>query len=693
MYPVHQAQCVTGDLQNDLLRLDHLLGAHLYRLRQRGRTPLGEPLAGAVIEDGEAEGLLAELQEDHRGSTVRAVGTQEPITHGGLVRAREIFGLTPFEADVLLLCLCVEVDGRYGRLIAYLNDHAAMPRPTVGLALAIMGADSQASLRFAPHAPLRARQLVVLDGDGPLSTRAMSLADGFWPQLLATQEPVAPDAGATSLKVDLRRERTLDELVLGPEQRQEIERVVAWARATRFARVVVRGCAATGRDAMARALASRLRPHVLGVNFDQLPLQGALLGRDASWLDAAVVIDARGVAQTSEALRASALDALAALDAPVVVLGSDGIAESLAGCGRPVVEVVLESLDERLRAKLLDAELANVECEDVDTKSLAARYSFGPGRWRAVLGVAVESARVARGAGARVEQTEIERAARTLPAVQLGGLATRVSNQYESADLVVPPKTRAELDLVLSWARHRPRVLDDWDLARILPARGLACLFHGPPGTGKTLAAQVLARQLGLDLYRVDLSQTVSKYIGETEKNLARVFDEATNVVLFFDEADALFGKRTEVQDAHDRHANVEVSFLLQRVEAHPGITILATNLRSNMDDAFVRRLQIIAEFPAPGARERLAIWQRHVPAAICGADVELDQLATRFALSGAEIRNATLTAAFLAAADDSAIAMSHLCRAVRRELTKGGRLVDPSAFGTWRDVAFATPE
>jgi SpoVK/Ycf46/Vps4 family AAA+-type ATPase len=226
-------------------------------------------------------------------------------------------------------------------------------------------------------------------------------------------------------------------------------------------------------------------------------------------------------------------------------------------------------------------------------------------------------------------------------------------------------------------------VLGDWGFqGRIAAGRGLAALFAGPPGTGKTMAAGVIANQLGLDLYRIDLSQVVSKYIGETEKNLARIFAEAesSNAVLLFDEADALFGKRTEIGDAHDRYANIETSYLLQRMEDYEGIAILASNLRQNMDEAFLRRLRFVVEFPFPDAAHRLHIWQRHLRTdAPLDGDLDLPLLAERVAVSGGNIRNIVLAAAFLAAGEGQPIGMAHLLRAARREYEKVGKL--------WHDV------
>jgi len=223
-------------------------------------------------------------------------------------------------------------------------------------------------------------------------------------------------------------------------------------------------------------------------------------------------------------------------------------------------------------------------------------------------------------------------------------------------------------------------VLEDWGFARRLAGdSGLNALFAGPPGTGKTMSAGVVATELGLDLYRIDLSTVVSKYVGETEKNLGRIFDAAaaTDAVLLFDEADALFGRRTEIRDAHDRYANLEVGYLLSRMEDHEGIVILATNVRKNLDDAFVRRMRFIVEFPLPGPRERLRLWETVWPDAVPRADgLDLPALAQRFELTGAGIRNAALAAAFRAAADGRPVERAHVLHGIRGEFLKAGTLV-----------------
>jgi len=258
---------------------------------------------------------------------------------------------------------------------------------------------------------------------------------------------------------------------------------------------------------------------------------------------------------------------------------------------------------------------------------------------------------------------------------------------------VLPERQLVLLRSISAYLRQRDRVLGEWGYERaVAPAQGLKVLFAGESGTGKTMAAQVLARDLGLQIFQVDLSSVVSKYIGETEKNLERIFGaaEGSNAILFFDEADALFGKRSEVSDSRDRHANIEVAYLLQRMDRYPGAVVLATNFRHNIDDAFVRRLDFAIDFPFPEEEDRRRIWALVIPPeAPVDADVDLDSLAARFRLSGGSIRNCSLAAAFDAADAGEQITMARLVRAVAIEYGKQGRLTLEADFAP----AAAQPE
>jgi outer membrane protein OmpA-like peptidoglycan-associated protein len=274
---------------------------------------------------------------------------------------------------------------------------------------------------------------------------------------------------------------------------------------------------------------------------------------------------------------------------------------------------------------------------------------------------------------------DIARALRLRPAVRLEALAARREARARVDDLVLPRQSLAQLDELAERVRHRDRVFEEWGFAARVGHRqtSVLSLFTGPSGTGKTLAAEVVAARLGLDLYCIDLAQVVSKYFGETEKNLSRVFDaaEGTAAVLFFDEADGIFGKRTETRDAHDRYANLEISYLLARLETFTGLAIMASNLRQNIDAAFLRRMDYVVEFPAPDTSARVALWQRHLR---CDAPIDNDvnarELADLLPVTGAHIRNAAVGGAFFAAADGGPLTRRHLVAAMRREYEKLGK-------------------
>ncbi|HYD09297.1 MAG TPA: ATP-binding protein, partial [Acidimicrobiales bacterium] len=279
---------------------------------------------------------------------------------------------------------------------------------------------------------------------------------------------------------------------------------------------------------------------------------------------------------------------------------------------------------------------------------------------------------------------DVDAAVRRLASGLLDGLAVRIRPRRTWDDLVLPPHQLAELRDLCERYRLRDVVYDEWGF-RAVPSAGLVALFAGASGTGKTMTAEVIAGDLGLDLYRVDLAAITSKWIGETEKNLERIFSAASagNLVLFFDEADAVFGKRSEVKESNDRYANMEVSYLLQRLETYDGLVILATNLQSNIDKAFLRRVHVSVDFQIPVPAERRRIWERSLPpGAPVAPDLDLGWFAERFDIAGGNIRSAAVTAGFLAATANEPIATRHIVVGLHREIRKLGRLPTESLFG-----------
>ncbi|MGQ5227560.1 ATP-binding protein [Streptomyces sp. yara] len=323
---------------------------------------------------------------------------------------------------------------------------------------------------------------------------------------------------------------------------------------------------------------------------------------------------------------------------------------------------------------------------DVEELALAvAAHQLDAGQLRRAADVAVRTAVLA---GRPVRPDDVRAAVRAQNGAGLDRLARRVEPGVGWDDLVLPPTTHRRLRELALRARHREQVLGQWGMR---PGggrgRGVIALFAGESGTGKTMSAEVVAADLGMDLYVVDLSTVVDKYIGETEKNLERIFTEASavNAVLLFDEADAIFGKRSEVKDAHDRHANIESAYLLQRMESFDGIAVLTTNLRANLDEAFTRRLDVVADFPVPDAGHRLALWDRCLGNLLPRADdLDLAFCADRFELAGGSIRACAVTAAYLAAESGGPLTMRQVVTAVAQEYRKLGRLVLESEFGPY---------
>jgi AAA+ superfamily predicted ATPase len=579
--------------------------------------------------------------------------------------------LQPFDQATLLLACATSIDNRYARLCAYLQDDLTQPHATPGLALQLFagGFEARARLRsrFEASSPLRALELVCLRGDeqDALTSRAISVSETVTAYLLDVEvhPPVEQD------------ER---ELILADDARDALAEVEqTWQRHEGRARpaVFIVGEAGSGRRLAARHLAQSVGKNVVTSD----PHSVAEI-REAVFCDGVLCLS-----ETSElfqpensATRNGIESALAQTDMPVVVTLSSRVAQLPLRFGdRETRLLLLPPLGTEETALIWQQEagLAGIDLEPESAGLLATTYRLSGG----AIVAAIERATLRDGSTTN-PLARLADAAKVMASTNLGRLGQEVAPRFRWQDIVLPEEVMEHLNEIIIRVRHRHQVFGEWGFTlRHARSHSLSALFGGPSGTGKTMAAEVIANELGLPLYRVDLSAVVSKYIGETEKNLAQIFDEASasSAVLFFDEADALFGKRSEVKDAHDRYANIEVSYLLQRMEDYDGIIILASNLRQNLDDAFIRRLNLIADFPFPDEAARLEIWRRNLPPSLpLSDDVELPALAQRFRLTGGHIRNACVTAAFLAASEKTVVTMSHLLRAIRREHQKMGKLL-----------------
>lgn len=330
-----------------------------------------------------------------------------------------------------------------------------------------------------------------------------------------------------------------------------------------------------------------------------------------------------------------------------------------------------------------------------EAAELAGKFQFSPGMIRQTMLSAsqlagwIEQSKEESGMAETNRLQLLHKSAYRLIQHRLTDKAIKTEAKVTWHDLILPPETKGLLRQAANRLKHRHTVMHQWGMERKLPyGKGISMLFTGPPGTGKTMSAMVMAKEMNAELYRIDLSRVVSKYIGETEKNLSEIFDQAklSGAILFFDEADALFGKRSEVKDAHDKYANMETSYLLQKMEEYEGLTILATNFSQNLDDAFLRRIQFIIKFPFPNAEQREQLWRSFITDELPISDIDYDYLAKSFELSGGPIKNIVLTAAYLAAEEGGCISMKQIIEAVIQEYKKTGKVIMKDHLGAYAD-------
>jgi vesicle-fusing ATPase len=574
-------------------------------------------------------------------------------------RIARTFRLSAFERSTLLLAAAVELDGNVAALTATIQQ-GSDPRPRFGLALAALpGAHWDA---LAPGSPLRHWHLVELALGPTLASSPFRVDERILHYLTGID--------AADARLDGVLAAGSQRLPLAPSQARlarQLARTVAGA-GPRVA-VTIDGEDADALGGIAQELAAALGRRALVVRAAALPPAGPELARLARLVDReALLVDGLPVVEADDATEAAVACFLDALETPVVAVVGE---RSPRVSGRVAlyrsVDLPNPAQARALWATALGEPVARSLARPVEEVAQHFRLSAA----------AVEAVARELTATRSADPSEaLRRLCRERARVRLEGLAHRIETVASWDDLVLPDGHLELLREIVRHVRHRTQVYERWGFgARTARGLGVTALFAGESGTGKTLAAEVIAGELGLDLYRIDLAATVSKYIGETEKNLRRLFEaaEASGAVLLFDEADALFGKRGEVKDGHDRYANLEVAYLLQRMESYRGLAILTTNLRSNVDRAFTRRLRFVVQFPFPEPAERAEIWRRVFPGEAPLDGLDADRIA-RLAVSGSSIRSIALSAAFAAAEEGTSITPSHVLRAAQVEYAKAER-------------------
>ena len=730
-----------------LARLDLLLHRECLRLRMRYRLSLDE-LRGLYISDEQVDAMIAagtraDVPEDAPGPDAgaapwqRAFAAQEPdagrtpeeaaigaiadlTRRAAALRVPALadlsadplwaqlcaaYRLSSVQQEVLLVTLAPELDPRYQTVYAYLNDDITRRLPTLDLVRRLLGdSDPGSAAAIVPWLLSPTDRLI---GEGLVDTVMPPQAShrlhlGLLPSPVLVQFLIGAHAFADSLRwvSALAAEPCLDWAELTPEpdliaQLSALGPVLGGAHPAPV--VVLEGGPHSGRGRVARNLLAVAGLAVLRVDLLALGETGAARGP--------LLLQLRQSARLGGAgLLLEGLDALMEHGRGPIWL-EDALQELLA-CGRPVtvpaapesgwrtvvpigrlIVVPLRQPDVATREQCWRIELARLGLRAAaqDLALIADLFALDRAQIEAAASALVLRARLGGSIDQSVSAAALGEAAKAQSFGDIGRLAQRIETRYRREDLVLPPAVAARIDEIVNAVRHRRLVYGTWGMQRHAgrPA-GVTALFGGASGTGKTMSASVIANTLGLDLYRIDLSGVVSKYIGETEKNLERVFRAAAgaNCILLFDEADALFGRRSEVKDAHDRYANIEVAYLLQRLEAHDGIVILTTNMASGIDPAFSRRIQFVVEVPRPDLASRERLWAAMLRGAPLAADLDLGFLARHLESTGGEIRNIALDAALLAAAQpDPLIDMALLVRAAARQMRKQGRVPSANEF------------
>lgn len=682
---------------------DHLL-AELERmtrvLKGYQRTLDSEPTDSAPpVSEGETDptptslalAIPAEARaevEDHAAAIQASLAETPAATTLRLHHLTEAFNLAPQHRDILVLALLPTAIPAYQSVFAELQNDLAATQPTVGFIADLYStttAEFLAATRLlGPESPLRKHDLVRLgqpeDTRIHRTARPVFLEDRIESYILGHDglDPLL-DGGLERVTADT----DLDDLRLDPTLRQQLA-ALPWASDSP-SRFYWHGPHGTGKRRAVEAI-SHGEPF-LRADLPAVVEAGALdrLRREAVILDHPLHLNAVSTGTTADPPTGFTIDAVYETfeDFPrsLIVTGTDAWTPTRADT--PAIDAIIEfpRPDFAIRRQFWE-DHNDVLPNDLDPAVLAGTFDLTQMELSAALATARSLATT------ELTAEHVYAGCRAQSAGGLADLAEPLTPAATWADIELPQGTMRDLRTVAAHVTHKGRIYHEWAFeTRYTRGTGIVALFTGPSGTGKTMAAEIIARDVGMDLYKIDLSSVVSKYIGETEENLERIFTEAehSNAILLFDEADAVFGDRAAVSDASDRYANVEVNYLLQRIESYSGVVLLTTNYESNIDSAFMRRIDHSVTFRRPDEPTRRSIWDNIFPAETPVSDIDIGFLAG-FKLTGGDIRTIAQTAAILAAEDGDTVTMKHVVRGLQRELEKTGTMVDPQEFGPYRE-------
>ncbi len=704
-------------LLDELHRIDLIVRHHCENCKSEYQAGVND-FKGLYISENEVNailqstpyGLKEEFRSDIQLEKIETIKKEtdkkklKTLAQGKSLRLHTLsalFRLMPFEIDTLLICLAPELDLRYEKLYSYLQDDVTRKRPTVDLVMRLLcyslEEKFEARKYFLPTAPLLKNRLLSFTGDDqlPLLSRALKMDERVISFLLGTD---GIDQRIRNFTTLIEPKRSFNDIISTDNYRNGLMEFTKLLSSMKNpVMLFFNGPYGTGKKLTAETICRE---------------QGIPL----------LVVDSKGLkgSESIETLKLILREAMLQGSSPYFE-GFDALLEKDSGASVPDLiqymdrfpnliflsgEMPFEprgihdhsfirfdfSLPSFTLRKHLWKSFLNGNITDVDMDALAVKFKFSGGQIRDAI-FAARNVASAKGKS-ELSMEDLYQVCRSQSSSSISALARKMETRYTWDDIVLPKDAKDQLKEVAGHIRYRGVVYSDWGFGRKLSiGKGLNILFSGPSGTGKTMAAEIIAKEVQLDIYKIDLSNVVSKYIGETEKNLAKIFKEAetSNAILFFDEADALFGKRSEVKDAHDRYANIEIGYLLQKMEEYDGVVILATNLSKNIDDAFLRRMQIVIEFPFPDEAQRRLIWAGIFPKdAPLADDIDYKFLSEKLKLAGGNIKNIALTSAFYAAENSRKIGMHHIMHAARREYQKMGKSFLKADFEPYYELIYA---
>jgi len=716
-------------LYEQLERIKLLLRLEVLRFRSRNSQAGENQFQGLYISDreidqitssssareesGEATPACREILDRIRRKAKEIEERREETARlGTRLRLDELqhqFDLGDTELDIILVCILPELELEYSKIYAYLQDNVTKKLPGVDFILKLLCDTEERRLNgrtlfSEPSTLIKYRIIRIMDEQGqsfsPLPGHAVCLDERIIDYLLGKNSPEQNAACCTSIS---NSSKSLDDLLLPDDIRKRLLNLVQVVDDINPV-LYFNGERGSGKKTTAEALCKMLNKPLLNIDSEKLVKTTENAGSMIS------VIFREGRLQQA-ALYFENIELITAEERTNSIIWQDvikGISEYRdwvflasdtklpAGDGlfrKPVFSLEFPALTPAVRQSLWERNMDNAIslAGDVDLAEIAYRFRLNGDQIQAAAASLLTAANIWNEKKGEIAKRDIYFACRRQSETKLSALAKKIEPKYQWNDIVLPPDHMQQLQELCSFVKYHNTVYNRWGFDKKLSlGKGLNALFAGPSGTGKTMAAEILAGQLGLDLFKVNLSTIVSKYIGETEKNLESIFKEgqSANAILFFDEADALFGKRSEVRDSHDRYANIEVAYLLQRMEEYEGAVILATNMRKNMDDAFIRRLHSTIDCPLPEEADRKKIWQNVFPEqSPLDNDIDFDFLARQFKISGGNIKNIALGAAFMAASDGKTINMANLIRATRREYQKMGKLCTQGDFAQFFEL------